>query len=101
MSRIILLNDHKKESTLIEKARQIRQLKLDRDRAVKAYDAMKKTITQEMGDSLVILDSNGCELITRTSYVKNTFNKDKFEMDFPDIYESYKKPETIWNFNVK
>lgn len=101
MSSIILLSSHQKESTLIEKARIIRQLKLDRDRAVKAYDEMKKTIINEMGDITEILDSDGCELITYKEHTENRFNSKKFCVDFADIYESYKEQNVVRNFIVK
>src|SRR5690348_11067316 len=94
--------DTNKNAIIENKLLYMRQL----DDQIKALEAELKMIKEEViknyfVDHTEYKTAKGLVLATYISYKEKRFDSKTFEKDFPDIYENYKKENTVFKFHLK
>lgn len=97
--QIVLDKDSDKElRDLIDRARRANRAAIE---AKANYDAVKKAIQQLLGDTEIVYDEDGVEILT-WKYGKDTmkFQQQEFKETYPDLYKEFCAP-TRGNRNFK
>jgi len=66
------------------------------------FDMLKKEVINEFfWSDDEYRTSKGLLLATYKGYTERRFNGNKFQIDFPDIYDGYKEKKVVYKFSLK
>lgn len=86
---------------LAEKSKQAKRLDLTIKTNIAKLEQLKKEIKQEMGTQDFVCDGDGVILVTWYTNSKKYFNRDMFDLDYPNIYEKFMEPREERKFILK
>ena len=64
-------------------------------------DALKAELLEALDEAHTDCINTGAHEIERTETIRMAFCSSAFRADFDDVYEEYKRPQTVHHFTVK
>lgn len=64
-------------------------------------DAIKRELLQALNDANTDAIHTGAHIIERSETIRMAFSPKAFRADFADVFEEYKRPQTVNHFTVK
>jgi len=64
-------------------------------------DALKAELIEALNDAHTDCINTGAHVIERNETVRMSFSSKAFRADFSDVFEEYKRPQTVKHFTVK
>jgi predicted phage-related endonuclease len=86
---------------LAEKSKQAKRLDLTIKTMMAKLEQLKKEIKADMKDQDFVCDSDGVILVTWYANEKNYFNREMFDLEYPDIYDKFMETRTERRFILK
>jgi predicted phage-related endonuclease len=89
------------ESDLESQVEMARVIDREIKRLTKILDTQKKAIIELMGDKSAVHNALGGVIATLSVVTTNSFDKDRFNTDYPGVYDFYTKQTATKRFSFK